>query len=108
MGEVTKKCKGGYQITKNKFNNVKHLVTKQSRRFVKCYTWSVLLQGCEPWIISKHAKETRSTRNAPIEVLQRMGTRRELMEAIRKKTVTICNSCHERTANRKYLPNREV
>ena len=94
-------------IAKNAFNKIKHLATNRSislnlrKRFVKSYVWSTLMYGCEAWTINKNMvkrieaaemwfyrrmlKISWSDRVRNVEVLQRAGTRREIMTAIRQR-----------------------
>ena len=72
-------------------------------RFAKCYVWSVLLYGCESWVIRRieekylesfemwlwrrmeRIKWTDRVRNE--EVLRRVGQKRTLLKAIRKRKI---------------------
>ena len=94
-------------MAKTAFNKVKPLLTNRSiaislrRRFLKTYVWSTMLYGCEAWNISNamHRKIEAAemwflrrmlriswTEHATNQsVLERAGTRREMMRTIRQK-----------------------
>ena len=94
-------------IAKSAFNKVKHLVTNRSismnlrKRFIKSYVWSTLMYGCEAWTVKKDMvkkieaaevwfyrrmlKISWTDRVSNDEVLQRAGTKREILTAIRRR-----------------------
>ena len=94
-------------ISKTAFNKVKPLMINRSipislrRRFLKSYVWSTMLYGCETWNISSPMQRKIEaaemwflrrmlriswTEHATNEsVLQRAGTRREMMRTIRQR-----------------------
>ncbi|KAI5738261.1 hypothetical protein M8J77_004739 [Diaphorina citri] len=106
-GSSTEEIKSRIGMAKSSYKKVRNLLTARKIpvslrvRFAKCYVWSVLLYGCESWIIRRReekylesfemwlwrrmegVKWTDKVRNE--EVLKRMGEKRTLMGAIRKR-----------------------
>ncbi|KAI5751137.1 hypothetical protein M8J77_004668 [Diaphorina citri] len=106
-GSSTEEIKSRTGMAKSSYKKVRNLLTARKIpvslrvRFAKCYVWSVLLYGCESWIIRRReekylesfemwlwrrmegVKWTDKVRNE--EVLKRMGEKRTLMGAIRKR-----------------------
>ena len=81
--------------------NAKKIPISLRIRFAKCYVWSIVLYGCESWVIRKKEEKylesfemwlwrrmegikwTEKVRNE--EVMRRVGEQRTLLETIRKR-----------------------
>ena len=131
-GKCDKEINRRIAIAKNRFNNIRSLLTNTKRsiktrmRFAKSYIWSILLYGCESWNISKQfekkinatemwiwrriLKVSWTERKTNEEVLQAMDTSRELMNTIRRRQLRFMGHTirEEKIEHRHPLLNERV
>ena len=106
-GRSTKDIRKRIVLAKQAFNNMKSILAnkkitiKTKKRFLQIYIWSILLYGCEAWTITKKEQKYLEAaemwfyrqmlrvswmdRESNDTVLKRAGTKRSLVDTIRKR-----------------------
>jgi hypothetical protein len=92
-------------MKKYKLLTNKHLNIETHKKFIKTFVWSVLLYGCETWILNKYETERleamemwmwrKMTKTSWIErksnkrVLEKVKKRRSLIEPLEKRKIKL-------------------
>ena len=118
--EIERRC----NIAKEKFSNIAHLLTTKKLkistkiRIVKCYVYSIFTYGCESWTLSKILEDTInamemwcmrrlgnvqwSERVTNESVLEKLQTKRQLLNSIQKRKKEIYRPCEKKRKHINY------